>query len=154
MAETRRVTGYSFLRFLGIEVGRGRTRWHLEDYLLGQGYSLSLSLSRVTASPFTLIFARLRALGKISRIGWKRWLSSSYRGFVPLISSLNRIASYTIYRIFINLIALGESGHLFQGNFFFWRGEMQELFSKEREFFCFVVYPRFLILRAYETNLG
>lgn len=82
---------------------------------------LSLSLSRVTASPFTLIFARLRALGKISRIGWKRWLSSSYRGFVPLISSLNRIASYTIYRIFINLIALGESGHLFQGNFFFWR---------------------------------
>lgn len=147
MAETRRVTGYSFLRFLGIEVGRGRTRWHLEDYLLGQGYSLSLS--RVTASPFTLIFARLRALGKISRIGWKRWLSSSYRGFVPLISSLNRIASYTIYRIFINLIALGESGHLFQGNFFFWGCR-----NYSRGFFCFVVYPRFLILRAYETNLG
>lgn len=137
MAETRRVTGYSFLRFLGIEVGRGRTRWHLEDYLLGQGYSLSLSLSRVTASPFTLIFARLRALGKISRIGWKRWLSSSYRGFVPLISSLNRIASYTIYRIFINLIALGESGHLFQGNFFFLEGGDAGIILERERIFLF-----------------
>lgn len=128
MAETRRVTGHSFLRFLGIEVGRGRTRWHLEDYLLGQGYSLS----RVTVSPFTLIFARLRALGKISRIGWKRWLSSSYlRGFVPLISSLNRIASYTIYRIFINLIARGIWSLVSRK--FFLGGGCRNYFSKERE---------------------
>lgn len=78
----------------------------------------------------------IAALGKISRIGWKRWLSSSYlRGFVPLISSLNRIASYTIYRIFINLIARGIWS-LVSRKFFLGGGCRNYSRKRENNFFC------------------
>lgn len=71
-------------------------------------------LSHASRFPFTLIFAWLRDLGKISRIGWKRWLSSSYRGICSTYFILKPDCLVSdIYKS-----RIGKSGRLFQGNFF------------------------------------
>lgn len=109
--------------------------WRNDSMAISRQRSWGLSprprvLSHASRFPFTLIFAWLRDLGKISRIGWKRWLSSSYRGICSTYFILKPDWLVTIYRIFINL----GSGNLLlvSRKFFFREGN----YSRKRENFC------------------